>query len=111
MQPQFLGEFTNQGFGIPRDDAEGVATLIGRAGRAQLDDNVACVFARTLLIETAIFQELGGKRVVSTEGRGSARDGSRGHGQLSFPIDPVGQMSSARWAESSSSGVSGCLKK
>jgi len=34
MQAQFLGEFTNQGFGIPREDAEGVSTLVGRAGGA-----------------------------------------------------------------------------
>jgi len=34
MKTQFLCEFTNQGFGIPRYDAQGVSTLVGRAGGA-----------------------------------------------------------------------------
>jgi hypothetical protein len=80
MQAQFLGEFTNQGFGIPRENAKGVATLIGRTGGTQLDDNVACVFTGTLLIEASIFQEFGDKRVVSTEGWRSGRGGRAGHG-------------------------------
>jgi len=57
LKAQRFDEFTDQRFGVPRKDAEGIATGVRRTRGAQFDDDVAGIFARTLSVESAIFKK------------------------------------------------------
>jgi len=115
-EAEFLEEFVDEAVGVAGDDAEGVAADVGGAGGAEFDDDMAGVLGGAFFIQVGVFAQAGGEGVVAVKrgggglgGRGGL--GHRGGQALSLPMEPVGQISRARWAASSSSGVSGCLKK
>lgn len=83
LKAQRFDEFTDQRFGVPRQDAEGIATDVLRTRGASFDDDVAGIFARTLLVESAIFTKPRGKRVLPTESRLGSR--GFGHGASGLP--------------------------
>ncbi len=62
------------------EDAKRVAHGVGEAAAGDIDDEVADVLARPVLVEHAVFQQLGGKRIVLGVEIGGRRCGGHGHG-------------------------------